>query len=180
MNFHLLKFSGYLLWSQRCRLIYAHNFNSVQLRCNNFYWKFQLFMLRKIIKTSCMNDRDVLFFAPGSKNAANFNIFFLTVHRCQHLHWKILPIYPCKKYLLGTDGLTGSWDGSAKIALFGQCGQECAGETERTPRQCEEACLADTYCNSWDAQLRVCSSNRSTKNVQVKIVCINSQLRLYS
>jgi hypothetical protein len=31
--------------------------------------------------------------------------FFLTVHRCQHLHLKSLPIYPCRKYLLCTYGL---------------------------------------------------------------------------
>jgi hypothetical protein len=38
--------------------------------------KFSGFRTLKNHKARCMNDRDVLFFAAGSKNVANLNIFF--------------------------------------------------------------------------------------------------------
>jgi hypothetical protein len=52
-----------------------------------------------------MNDRDVLCFANAAEMQANMYLYFFTVHRLTLISIKNLPIYPCKKYLLGTNGL---------------------------------------------------------------------------
>jgi hypothetical protein len=52
--------------------------------------------------------------------AANVQVIFkfiITVHRCQHIHWKNLPIYSCRKYVLSTNGLR-------KLKIYKRCDSE--------------------------------------------------------
>ncbi len=59
------------------------------------------FRTSKYYKMRSIYDRDVLFFANDSRNRCQ-SLNFFTVSRLKLISIKTRPIYPCKKYLLGT------------------------------------------------------------------------------
>ncbi len=106
-NSDLLEFLDYFLQFKRCQLFYMLKFLTVCKSVERLTRKISGLHTQKIsgfnlknCKTSCMNDRDDLFFAVGSRDATTPWIFF---SQCPDIKIFILKLcqFPLQKVPLG-------------------------------------------------------------------------------